>query len=193
MDREPPAPMTEAELRAATVGELAAHDAPVRLVDYDPDWPRLYAREGQRIRGALGNRVVALEHVGSTSVPGLAAKPIIDILLVVADSADEAAYVPQLEGAGYVLRIREPDWFEHRLFKGPDTNVNLHVLPRNCVEIERMIRFRDHLRSSDDDRQLYERTKRDLAVREWKYVQNYADAKSDVVREIMRRALPTGS
>ncbi|MFL5967578.1 MAG: GrpB family protein [Gaiellaceae bacterium] len=185
--------MTEAELRAATVGELAAHDAPVTLVDYDPDWPRLYAREGQRIRGALGNRVVALEHVGSTSVPGLAAKPIIDILLVVADSVDEAAYVPQLEGAGYVLRLREPGWFEHRMLKGPDTNANLHVLPRNCVEIERMIRFRDHLRSSDDDRQLYERTKRDLAVREWKYVQNYADAKSDVVGEIMRRALPTGS
>jgi GrpB-like predicted nucleotidyltransferase (UPF0157 family) len=193
MDDEPPAPMTEAELRASTVGELATHDAPVTLVDYDPEWPRLYAREDQRIRGALGNRVVALEHVGSTSVPGLAAKPIIDVLLVVADSADEPAYVPQLEAAGYVLRIREPDWFEHRMFKGPDTNVNLHVLPRDCAEIERMIRFRDHLRRSDDDRELYQRTKRELAARDWRYVQNYADAKSDVVGQIMRRALPGGA
>ena len=78
-------------------------------------------------RLALGDRVVRIEHTGSTSVPGLSAKPIIDISLEVPDSADEETYVPSLEAAGYVLTIREPDWFEHRLFKGPDTNVNLHV------------------------------------------------------------------
>ncbi len=127
--------------------------------------------------------------MGSTSVPGLAAKPIIDILLVVADSADEGAYVPALEAAGYRLCIREPLWFEHRLFKGPDTDVNLHVLTRSCPEIERIMRFRDWLRSHPEDRARYEATKRELAARTWRYVQNYADAKTALVEAIMARAL----
>ena len=134
-------------------------------------------------------RALRIEHTGSTSVPGLAAKPLIDIVLVVADTRDESAYVPQLEAAGYVLRIREPDWHEHRLFKGPDTNVNVHTFSDGCSEVERMVAFRDWLRTQDDDRELYESAKRELAVREWKYVQNYADAKSAVVEEILARAL----
>src|SRR5271165_5708449 len=97
-----------------------APDGKILIVEYDPQWPELFRRAAERIRTALGDRVVLLEHTGSTSVPGLAAKPIIDITLVVADSADEAAYVPALEGAGYVLRFREPEWHEHRFFKGPD-------------------------------------------------------------------------
>lgn len=126
-----------------------------------------------------------------TSVPRLAAKPLIDILLIVPNSADETAYVPALEAAGYVLRIREPDWHEHRLFKGPDTNINLHVFSPDSPEIERMLLFRDWLRSHPTDRQLYERAKRELASREWKYVQNYADAKTEVVEEIIARARKT--
>ena len=129
-----------------------------------------------------------MEHVGSTSVPGLAAKPIIDISLAVADSADEQAYVPALEAAGYFLRIREPDWFEHRGFGRRDARVNLHVFSAGCAEIDRMLRFRDRLRRDDADRELYERTKRELAQRQWKYVQNYADAKSAVVEAILARA-----
>ena len=136
----------------------------------------------------LGDRVLQLEHVGSTSIPRLAAKPIVDMLLVVADSAGEKAYVPAMEAAGYVLRIREPEWYEHRLFKGSDANINLHVFSKECPEIERMLLFRDYLRSNDADRELYERTKRDLAKRNWKYVQNYADAKTAVVEEIIARA-----
>src|SRR5205807_4151353 len=112
------------------------------------------------------------------------AKARIDILLVVAESADEPAYVPALEAAGYTLVIREPDWHEHRVFKGPDTDVNLHVFPSGSPEIERILLFRDRLRSSDADRELYARTKHELAQRTWKYVQNYADAKSEVVEEI---------
>jgi GrpB-like predicted nucleotidyltransferase (UPF0157 family) len=111
------APMTEEEVRAATVGEPTRLSGPVELVDYDPAWPQLFAREAERVRVALGERVLLLEHVGSTSVPGLAAKPWIDMVLVVGDSADEPAYVPDLEVAGYVLRIREPDWYEHRMFR----------------------------------------------------------------------------
>jgi len=139
----------------------------------------------------LGDRIRVLEHVGSTSVKGLVAKPIIDVLLAVPDSADEASYLPQLESAGYVLRIREPDWHEHRLLKGPDTDINLHVFSEGSPEIDRMITFRDHLRAAPDDLQLYADTKRALASRRWKYVQNYADAKTSVVENILLRATTT--
>ena len=128
--------------------------------------------------------------MGSTAVPRLAAKPIVDMLLVVADSADEQTYVPALEAAGYVLRAREPDWYQHRMFKGPDTDINLHVLPESCPEIERMLLFRDRLRGDRADRELYEATKRELARRQWKYVQNYADSKGGVVEAIIARARP---
>jgi GrpB-like predicted nucleotidyltransferase (UPF0157 family) len=120
------------------------------------------------------------------------AKPIIDILLVVANSADEPSYVPALEAAGYVLRIREPDWHEHRLFKGPDTNINLHVFTQGSREIRRTLLLRDWLRTNKTDRELYARTKRDLASKKWKYVQNYADAKSEVVEAILERAEASG-
>src|SRR5262249_54966579 len=152
------------------------HAATIELADYDPAWPGLFEREDRRIRSVLGERVLLLEHTGSTSVPGLAAKPIVDMTLVVADSSEESAYVPDLESVGYRLTIREPDWYEHRLLKGPDTNANLHVFSDGCSEVDRMILFRDWLRTHDDDRELYERSKRDLARQEWKYVQNYADA-----------------
>ncbi|HLH24358.1 MAG TPA: GrpB family protein [Chloroflexota bacterium] len=182
------APMTEEQLRAATVGELQALTGPIRLVAYDPRWPALFRREADRIQRLLGDRALRVEHVGSTAVPGLAAKPILDLLLVVADSGDEPAFVPALTGAGYVLRIREPDCYQHRLFKGPDTEVNLHVFSAGCPEIDRMLRFRDWLRAKEADRALYERTKRALAQQRWKYVQNYADAKTAVVEDILRRA-----
>lgn len=181
-------PLTDEQIRAATIGELAPLTSPILLAEYDPDWPRLYQRDEEQIRAALGNRALEIEHVGSTSVPGLAAKPVIDIVLVVADSANESAYVPDLEAAGYGLRIREPDWFEHRLLKGPDTNVNLHVFSRACSEVRVILSFRDWLRANDADRELYERAKRDLAAQDWKYVQNYADAKTAVVVEINERA-----
>lgn len=185
-------PMSDEQIRAATVGELTPHAAPILLAEYDPEWPRLYVREEERIRAALGTRALQVEHVGSTSVPRLAAKPVIDVVLVVADSTDESSYLPDLEAHGYVLRIREPDWFEHRLLKGPDTNVNLHVFSSKCTEVQVMLDFRDWLRTHDDDRELYERAKRDLAGQDWKYVQNYADAKSAVVAEINTRAALRG-
>ena len=181
-------PSTDEQIRAAYVGEPAPLVGPIQIVDYDPEWPRLFEREARRIQAALGDRVLLIEHTGSTSVPGLAAKPRIDMLLVVANSADEPAYVPALEAAGYVLCIREPDWYEHRVFKGPDTDVNLHVFSPGCTEIDRILLFRDWLRSNVFDFRLYERTKRELARKDWKYTQNYADAKTAVVEEIIARA-----
>lgn len=182
-------PYTEEELAAIWVdGGPPKLTGPIAVVDYDPGWPALFRREAERITAALGDRVVRIEHVGSTSVPGLAAKPIIDIDLEVADSPDEAAYLPALQAAGYRLVIREPDWHEHRCLKGPDTNVNLHVFSAGCPEVERNLAFRDRLRTDDADRELYARTKRELATREWTYVQEYADAKTAVVTEILLRA-----
>ena len=164
-------PMTEEQIRAVHIGAIAPLAQPISIVNYEPDWPQHFAREAARVRAALSNRIVLLEHVGSTSVPGLAAKPKIDMLLVVADSADEPAYVPDMEAAGYVLRIREPDWYEHRLFKGPDTDINLHVFSAGCSEIDRMLLFRNRLRDNAADRRLYERTKRELARQNWTYMQ----------------------
>ncbi len=178
----------EEEIRAYTVGELKPLTAPIVICDYDPSWPSLFEREAARIRAALGDRVRLLEHAGSTSVAGLPAKPRIDIVLALADSSNEPAYVPDLEAAGYVLCIREPEWFEHRVFKGPDTDVNLHVFTIGCPEIDQMLLFRDWLRSHPEDRDLYANAKRELAKRTWKYTQEYADAKTAVVREILARA-----
>ena len=180
-------PLTEEEIRAAHVGEVKPLGGRVLIVDYDPQWAELFEREAARIRGALAERALRIEHVGSTSVPGLPAKPIIDIVLVVTDSTDETAYVPLLVAAGYRLHVREPDWYEHRMFKGPGTDINLHTFSAGCPEVDRMLMFRDWLRANPMDRQLYARTKFDLAQREWTFVQNYADAKTAVIGRIMAR------
>ena len=181
-------PASDEELQKITVGELKPHNASITLVEYDPRWFELFERVANRVRSALGSKALLVEHVGSTSVPGLCAKPIIDMLLVVADSAVEPSYAPALEAAGFTLRIREPEWFEHRLFKGPDININLHVFSVGASEVERMLRFRDWLRVCDTDRDNYARVKRSLAQRVWRHVQNYADAKTSLIHEIMDRA-----
>jgi GrpB-like predicted nucleotidyltransferase (UPF0157 family) len=179
---------TEEEIRAYTIGEPTRLNAPILLLGYDPGWPLAFEREAARIRGILGARVKLLEHVGSTSVLGLPAKPIIDLVLVVADSEDEPSYVPEMELNGYVLRIREPEWFQHRLFKGPDTDINLHVFSDGCSEVHQMLLFRDWLRSHPGERDAYAARKRELARMEWKFVQNYADAKTEIVHQILARA-----
>ena len=183
---------TDEQIEAYTVGTPRRLDTTVTLHDYDPRWPECFARQAALIHAALGADVLRVEHVGSTSVPGLAAKPIIDIALVVPDSSDEPAYVPALERAGFRLNIWEPDWHEHRVLvkrrdDGDDESVNLHVYTDGCTQSLRDIRFRDWLRTHDNDRDLYERTKRELAARVWKYMQNYADAKTAVIDDIRTR------
>jgi GrpB-like predicted nucleotidyltransferase (UPF0157 family) len=187
-DRDQHLSLSEDYLRAHTIGELTPLTAPIRLVDYDLEWPRRFEDEATRIRTVLGERALRIEHVGSTSVPELVAKPVIDIVLVVADSAKETEYAAALEKAGYQLHITEPGWYEHRMFKGPADNANLHVFSAGCSEIDRMVTFRDWLRENEDDRELYATTKRALVRQDWKYTQNYADAKSAVIHEIMSRA-----
>ena len=159
------------------------------LVDYDPRWPEKFQKHAQLIERILGKNARAIEHVGSTSVPGLAAKPIIDILVVVEDASDEPAYLPAFLGAGYVLRVREPDWHQHRMFKSPELDVNIHIFSAGCVEITRQIVFRDRLRTSVVDRRLYESVKRRLAKQDWPDTNAYACAKTEVVEQITARAL----
>ena len=180
---------TDEYLLAVTVGKREPLNSTIYLAPYDPDWPSQFSLQARRIRDALSEKVLLLEHIGSTSVPGLSAKPVIDMVLAVSNSADEPSYVPPLEQQGFVLRIREPDWFEHRLLKAPNIEGHLHIFSVGCEEIDRMLAFRDWLRVRDDDRRLYEETKRKLAARTWKHAQNYADAKSEVVQEILARAL----
>ena len=175
-------------LAHVTIGRPQRLAGPIEMCEYDPAWQAAYRREAARVCSALGPRVLRLEHVGSTSVPGLSAKPIIDIVLEVADSSDEPAYGRDLEAVGWVLRIREPDWYDHRLFKSQDGCVNLHAFSDACPETDRMVRFRDWLRSNAEDRELYAQSKRELASREWSYMQQYADAKTEVVTSIMSRA-----
>ena len=183
----PKPPASEADLKAITIGEVKKLAGKIHLADYDPNWVAHYACEEQRLRQALGDRALRIEHAGSTSVLGLIAKPIIDVVLVVADTRDEAAYVPPLEAYGYRLRIREPE-FEHRMFKGPDVEANVHVFSQGCSEVERMLAFRDWLRANPDDRERYAQAKRDLATQDWAFTQNYADAKTKIIEEILSRA-----
>jgi GrpB-like predicted nucleotidyltransferase (UPF0157 family) len=180
--------MDEEQLKAVTVGDLPPAYQEIVLEDYNVIWPHWYESAAWRIRQALGDTALELHHVGSTAVRGLAAKPLIDINLAVPDTTDEGSYVPRLEAIGYELRVREPDWYEHRLLRGFEPPVNLHVFNPGCEEVEQMLLLRDWLRTHEDDRELYARTKRELAAKDWKYVQNYADAKSEVVQQILARA-----
>ena len=161
----------------------------IHLSPYDPAWAVAFRGIESRLRAALGQDALAIEHVGSTAVPGLAAKPIIDVVLAVADSAAESSYADRLLRAGFVFHLREPEWHEHRLFKRTAPMTNIHVFSQGCSEIARMLRFRDLLRRDADARTRYESTKRDLARREWGTVQDYADAKTDVVELLLRSAM----
>jgi GrpB-like predicted nucleotidyltransferase (UPF0157 family) len=158
----------------------------VVVVPYDPDWPRRYQRLAANVRTALGDTALDIEHVGSTSVEGLAAKDVIDIDLTVADPRDEDRYVPALERLGYVLTIREPWWHEHRCLRLADPRVNLHVFGPDCPEVIRHRMLRDWLRSHPDDRDRYEQAKR-AAIPGGGHVMDYNARKEPVVREIYDR------
>jgi GrpB-like predicted nucleotidyltransferase (UPF0157 family) len=157
----------------------------IEVVDYDPRWPELFQKHAAVLADALKEAAIRIEHIGSTSVPGLSAKPIIDMLLVVEHSGDEKSYLPALEAAGYVLRVREPEFHEHRMFRTPEKDVHIHVFSSGSPEIGRYLMFRDQLRKSAEDRNLYESTKRRLASLDWSDMNAYAKAKTDVVERII--------
>ena len=160
----------------------------IEIWEYDPAWPAQFAEHAGRIARALGSAAVQIEHIGSTSVPGLGAKPIIDILIVVEDSRRESDYLPLLEEAGYVLRVREPSWHQHRMLRTPARDVHIHVFSAGSSQIRRYLVFRDHLRGNLDDRELYEATKRNLAKQDWPEMNAYAEAKTEAIQQVMARA-----
>ena len=164
----------------------------IKIAEYDSTWPALFAKHAKIIGDALGSAAWRIEHIGSTSVPGLAAKPIIDILVVVKDSADESLYLRQMEAAGYVLRVREPDWYEHRMFRTPDKDVHVHIYSDGCPEITRTLTFRDRLRRNSDDRTRYEQTKRQLATQDWSDMNAYAQAKTVVIEDMIAASQTAG-
>jgi GrpB-like predicted nucleotidyltransferase (UPF0157 family) len=156
------------------------------IADYDPAWPRRFEGERERIRAALGSRALRIEHVGSTAVAGLAAKPIVDVLVEVARLGDATP----LERAGYVLRVREE---QHRMYRTPELDVHVHVWPAGHPDIAAQLAFRDRLRASPEDRRAYEALKRELATRDWSDMNHYADAKGALIREIRARGGYQGS
>lgn len=163
----------------------------VEVVDPDPAWPDLYDALAGQVRDALGWRALAVEHVGSTSVPDLPAKPVIDIDLTVADPDDESAYVPALEAAGFELMVREPWWFGHRALRSNQPVGHLHVFGFDSPELIKHRLFRDWLRGTPSDRDLYGKTKRAAARASNAMGEDgmqYNARKEEVVREIYRRA-----
>ena len=163
---------------------------PIFVVDPDPSWPAQFNELADRVRRALGDRVLALEHVGSTSVPDLAAKPVIDIDLTVIDSSDEAAYVPALEQVGFLLHIREPRWHEHRCMVSTSPAANLHIWSPGSPEVIRHRMFRDWLRDHPEDRVRYADAKRvsaDETTAADEAVMAYNLRKQPIVREILDR------
>lgn len=171
--------------------EGAAGDVPLVLCAYDGSWPEAYALLAQRVRDALGFRVLALEHVGSTAVPGLVAKPVIDLDLIVADPDREDDYVPALRAAGFELRIREPWWYRHRMLRAEEPLANLHVWGYDSPEPVRHRIFRDWLRLSAHDRSVYAAAKQEAVTATTALgedVNRYNERKSKIVREIYGRA-----
>jgi GrpB-like predicted nucleotidyltransferase (UPF0157 family) len=191
--RDPPCPLyasvidrdeLNAHLDKALVG--GRESVTITIADYDPAWPTRFTRERTRIADALDDGVaIRIEHIGSTAVPGLAAKPIVDILVTVADADDEAAFAAALVEAGYELRVREPG---HRMFRTPQRDVHVHVWADVDPEVDRYLALRDRLRASARDRAAYEQLKRNLASRQWDDMNHYADAKSDIIAAVLARA-----
>jgi GrpB-like predicted nucleotidyltransferase (UPF0157 family) len=161
--------------------------APVDVVPPDPTWPAQYDKVRSRLLAALGDRALSLAHVGSTSVPGLWAKPLIDVDVTVADSSDEGAYLPDLEAAGFELRVREPDWEEHRMVRGSDPVANVHVFSAGAVEPRRHLAFRDWLVTHPDDLTAYADLKRQLARRGFTDAMDYNNAKGALIYDIYER------
>lgn len=168
----------------------------IAIIEPNPEWPQRFLDIKARIEAVLGSTAVAIRHAGSTSVPGLPAKDIIDVDLVVKDIKDEGSYVEALESLGFVFLFREPAWHQHRFFVDEGDRpgsypINLHVFGPDCPEVERHRIFREWLSKSPNDLQLYATIKRECAaasVVAGESMQEYTVRKDKVVREILDRA-----
>ncbi|GAB4079177.1 GrpB family protein [Modestobacter muralis] len=173
----------DAHLRSVLIG--GREQVTIVVQEYDPEWPARFSALRTRLHDALATQALDIEHIGSTAVPGLDAKPIVDVLVTVADVEDEPAYAPALEAAGFSQRVRESG---HRMFRTPERDVHVHVYQPGAAAVTDYLDLRDWLRQSAHDRDLYATTKRALAARQWADMNDYADAKSDVITTILTRA-----
>lgn len=172
----------------ATAGSARPPSELIELVDYDPSWPVRFSQWQQRIVDALGSVACSVEHVGSTSVPGLVAKPIVDIQVSVRDLEDEDAYVTALAQIGLQLRTRDEYHRYFRPFPDRPRDVHVHVCGVDSQWAQDHLLFRDYLRTHPDACAAYLAAKR-AAVADWaddSY--GYTDAKSAVVNRILARA-----
>jgi GrpB-like predicted nucleotidyltransferase (UPF0157 family) len=174
------------ELETGLIGGLEKRV--IEIVPYRSDWPSQFRCHAERIKNALGGTALRIEHIGSTSVEGLAAKPIIDILVVVSDPAKEALYLPEMLSAGYELRVREPEFEEHRMFRTPERDIHVHFYPVEFGEIERYLLFRNFLRTNPEARDNYAALKHKLSNKGWADMNEYADAKTALIEDIIRQA-----
>jgi GrpB-like predicted nucleotidyltransferase (UPF0157 family) len=178
--------MTKLDLDRILIG--GRERRPVVIVPYDPAWAIRFAHEAEKIASALGPVALGIEHIGSTSVPGLPAKPIVDILVMVHGPENEERYVPPLVAAGYELRVREPEFNEHRMLRTPTRDVHVHMFAPDAPNVLEYRLLREWLKQSPDDRTLYAETKRALARHDWDDMNDYAMAKTDVIHAILERA-----
>ena len=171
------------------VGLIAGREKRViEIVPYRSDWPLQFKRHAERIKTALGEKALRIEHIGSTSVNGLAAKPIVDILLTIADPSAEDRYFPDMLTLGCELRVREPHFDEHRMFRTPTRDVHIHIFAPASGEVQRYLVFRDFLRSNPEVRDAYAALKRELSTRDWEDMDEYADAKSPFFEGVIKLA-----
>lgn len=175
--------MNDKKMEVGIIGENEKRI--IQLEEYSEEWPLKFEENSKIIQHAIGDVALQIEHIGSTSVPGLAAKPIIDLLLIVEDSSDESNYLNRMLDAGYHLRVREPDFHEHRMFRTADKDVHVHVFSKSSVEIDRYLVFRNRLRLFDKERKEYEAVKRELASKEWNDMNEYAKAKTEIIERII--------
>ena len=162
----------------------------LEVVGYDDRWPEIFAEHRARLVAALRGVPVEIEHIGSTSVPGLPAKPIIDIVVAVDDITAEEDYLDPIVAAGYVLRVREPG---HRLVRTPARDVHVHIFQKGDAAVTKYLLFRDRLRDDADDRALYARTKHALISQGFDDMNAYSDAKTDVIAGVLARAVAARS
>jgi GrpB-like predicted nucleotidyltransferase (UPF0157 family) len=171
---------------------MSDHPAPIVIVDYDPSWPALYEQDRRLILEAVGDRAFGVEHIGSTAVSGLPAKPVIDIMLGLRTLDDAPACMPGLESIGYrYLPAYEQVVPERRFFRKPtdgEPSHHLHVVEVTSWFWERTILFRDHLRRHPDVAQDYVRLKRALAERFGSDRHSYSDAKTHFIVGVVARA-----
>lgn len=180
-------PPSNEQIEAARVPDPDRRPTPVQVVAPDPHWAAAFHQIRDRIDAAIGRRALNIEHIGSTAVQGLWAKPLIDVDLTVADSADEDAWLPDLVRAGFVLRVREPEWEEHRMVRFEAPLSNVHVFSPGAREPRRHLMFRDWLRAHPEDRDRYSEVKRELAAVGFSEAMAYNNAKAGFVYDLYER------